>query len=205
MARPKKLWRPLRAWHPLEWVSMKEAWQRVEAAVKSWSLTKRDLRLDLIGRRLVAAVRRIAKDGTETRIILEPAYCRRLELPYAWLVRGWEAEAQEGEAWHFFVRRHELDRFYPAVAAADAAPPPEFRQPTPSTMAEPSADDKPRRKPGPKPKHDWPTQVTRELIRRARAGEPDPSAPEMLQWCEDKWGWQPDLKQMQQLLRDLLA
>jgi hypothetical protein len=27
----------------------------------------------------------------------------------------------------------------------------------------------------------------------------------MLQWCEDKWGWQPDLKQMQQLLRDLLA
>ena len=184
---------------------MKEAWQRVEAAVKSWSLTKRDLRRDLIGRRLVAAVRRIAKDGTETRIIFEPAYCRRLEFPYAWLVQGWKAEAQEGEAWHFFVRRHELDRFYPAVAAADAAPPPEFRQPTPSTMAEPSADDKPRRKPGPKPKHDWPTQVTRELIRRARAGEPDPSAPEMLQWCEDKWGWQPDLKQMQQLLRDLLA
>ena len=88
MARPKKLWRPLRAWHPHEWVPIKEAWQRVEAAVKSWSLTKRDLRLDLIGRRLVAAVRRIAKDGTETRIILEPAYCRRLEFPYAWLVQG---------------------------------------------------------------------------------------------------------------------
>ena len=52
MARPKKLWRPLRAWHPHEWVPMKEAWQRVEAAVKSWSLTKRDLRRDLIGRRL---------------------------------------------------------------------------------------------------------------------------------------------------------
>jgi len=25
----------------------------------------------------------------------------------------------------------------------------------------------------------------------------------MLQWCEDEWDWQPDIRQMQRLLRDL--
>src|SRR5262249_21280410 len=62
-----------------------------------------------------------------------------------------------------------------------------------------------RRKPGPQARGDWPKHVTREVIRRLRAGEKQPTAPEMLQWCEDEWRWQPDIRQMQQLLRDLLA
>jgi integrase len=62
-----------------------------------------------------------------------------------------------------------------------------------------------KRKPGPQARGDWPKHVTREVIRRLRAGEKEPTAPEMLQWCEDKWRWQPDIRQMQQLLRDLLA
>jgi hypothetical protein len=63
----------------------------------------------------------------------------------------------------------------------------------------------PRRKPGPPPKLDWPTVVARELIRRARAGEREPTAPEMCQFCEDKLLWQPDVSLMQRLLRELLG
>jgi hypothetical protein len=63
----------------------------------------------------------------------------------------------------------------------------------------------PRRavKPGPEPKHDWPIHVTREVIRRLIAGEKFPSAAAMLQWCGDKWDWQPDIRQIQRHLKDL--
>jgi hypothetical protein len=67
------------------------------------------------------------------------------------------------------------------------------------------ANPSPRRKPGPEPKHDWQTHVTREVIRRLLAGERFPKAPEMLQWCGDKWDWQPDIRQMQRHLKDLLG
>lgn len=62
-----------------------------------------------------------------------------------------------------------------------------------------------RRRPGKQPKHDWPIVVARELIRRAKLGERNPTAPKMLQFCEDKLGWQPDIRQMQKLLKELLS
>jgi regulator of protease activity HflC (stomatin/prohibitin superfamily) len=64
--------------------------------------------------------------------------------------------------------------------------------------------DEPRRKPGPKTKDDWPIQVAAELIQRVRAGEKMPTPAEMCQWCEENWGWQPDIRPMQRLFRVLL-
>jgi len=184
-----RLWRPLKTWHPHEWVPMKEAWQRVEAAVKSWSLTKRDLRLDLINRRLVATVRRIAKDGTETRIILEPEYCQRLEFPYAWQQLGWETDAQEGEAWYFFVRRRELDKHYPA---ADAVP------------SEQRTDDlQPRRKPG--PKANWRLPAAAEMHRIRKEEQKNPTAGELCEFCDKTLNHYPDEREMRRLMRYLLA
>jgi len=91
--------------------------------------------------------------------------------------------------WSIYFWGPEIERIWPIEA-----PPSEQR-----------ADEGPRRRPGRQPKHDWPKHIRREMIRRLRAGEGEPTAPEMLQWCEEKWGWQPDIRQMQRLLSDLLS
>ena len=41
----------------------------------------------------------------------------------------------------------------------------------------------------------------RELLKRAKAGKPLPSAPDMLKFCEEALGWEPDIRSMQELLR----
>ena len=176
---------------------MKEAWLRVHAALsENMKLTRRDLKAHLLAKRLVGAARIIAPDGSERCIIFEPAFWEPVELTFAWLVSGYEK--QKGERWYFFVRRRELDRLYAVTAASEQATAP---------AAQPAHDDAQptpqRRKPGPPPNYDWQTHVMREVIKRLRAGEKFPTAPAMLQWCEDEWDWQPDIRQMQRLLRDL--
>jgi len=60
-----------------------------------------------------------------------------------------------------------------------------------------------RRKPGPELRHDWREAIMREVIRRLLASEKMPKAPAMLQFCEDTLGYQPDIRAMQRLLREL--
>ena len=168
-------------------------------------------------------------------IIVEPACWQWLSINDAssitgWeLIPGWDADAHKQETLDFRVRRRELDDLYPDVDTTGPAGPPGATGP--QGQAGPTGPTGPqglqgnpgtpgatgptglgfadaprdRRKPGPQARGDWPKHVTREVIRRLRAGEKEPTAPEMLQWCEDNWRWQPDIRQMQQLLRDLLA
>lgn len=159
MKKPKP-WRLVKAWHPVEWAPFKEAWQRVEAAIGSslW-LIQRDLRQDFLDGRLIAAVRRISPDDTETRVILNPTFWQQLKIKYAWSITGWEAKVPEGEKWVFVVRRRELDRLYPIAPlgrpGTDGLPPVDL------------AADAPRQKPGPKYKDDWPIVMASEIIRLA--------------------------------------
>ena len=91
MARAKKLWRPLKVWHPPEWVPLKKAWQRAEKVIGPdlW-LMRRDLRQDFVDGRLIMAVRFFAQDGTETmRIILERACWQWLKINDASSIMGW--------------------------------------------------------------------------------------------------------------------
>ena len=88
----------------------------------------------------------------------------------------------------------------PPSLSERATEPPE----RPSEPLDLAPDVSPRRKPGKRPTKDWPTHVARELIRRARAGEEMPTAAQMCQFCQNTLGWQPDIRQMQRLLRDLL-
>jgi hypothetical protein len=88
---------------------MKEAWLRVYAALfENMRLTRRDLKAHLLAKRLVAGARIIAPDGSERWIIFEPAFWEPVELPYAYLVSGYEKHTRGGEAWYFFVRRQSL-------------------------------------------------------------------------------------------------
>jgi hypothetical protein len=99
---------------------MREAWLRVHAALsENMRLTRRDLKADLLAKRLVGAARLIAPDGSERCIIFEPAFWEPVELPYAYLVSGHKKHAREREAWYFFVRRRELDRRYPVTASSE--------------------------------------------------------------------------------------
>ena len=67
-----------------------------------------------------------------------------------------------------------------------------------------TAPSPPPRKPGNPPKHDWPLFVAHEVIRRAKAGEKDPTATAMIKLCETELGVSPGLKEVQILLRKLL-
>jgi len=60
------------------------------------------------------------------------------------------------------------------------------------------------RKPGPKPRYDWPTQVARHLINLIRSGKPEPTPQEMAQHCVDTLGYEPDFRELQKLLKKLL-
>ena len=88
--------------------------------------------------------------------------------------------------WAFYVWKPDFDRLRP-LAKAD-------RETSSS------------RKPGPPPTHDWPQVVAAELIRRAKAGEKDPTAGAMIKYCEKKFPdeFSPGLKEMQVLLKKLL-
>jgi len=59
----------------------------------------------------------------------------------------------------------------------------------------------PRRRPGPAPEKEWKQAVVCELLKRAKANKPLPSAPEMLRFCGNTLEWEPDLRSMQELLR----
>jgi hypothetical protein len=93
------------------------------------------------------------------------------------------------QGWAFFVWGPDIDSLWPA----------------PRSVRE-TREMSSGRKPGPQPKHDWPQVVAAELIRRAKAGEKDPTAGAMIKYCEKKFSdeFSPGLKEMQGLLKKLL-
>jgi hypothetical protein len=140
--QPPKTWQPLKSWRPHEWAPMREAWRRVDDAGGGFlSLTQHNLLQDFRQGRLTMAVRRFAADGTETCFTLKRTAWKSLKVKYAWAIEG--IDVLEGEDWYYFVRRRELDRYYPA-----AAPTIEQReQPTKRNGgSKQPAEDKPRRK-----------------------------------------------------------
>ena len=89
----------------------------------------------------------------------------------------------------FFVARSDLDKLYPVAAAANLE------------------TDKPsdRRKPGPRPTKSWKLYVAAELHRIVEIeGNQPPPASDLAQFCEDNLGYQPDIREIQRLLRHLL-
>ena len=77
--------------------------------------------------------------------------------------------------------------------------------PPPSQPQQKTGSQPTKRRPGPQPTQDWPMHVACEVIRALRAGEKIPTAAKLAQSCEDELGYQPDLRAVQRLVRDLLA
>ena len=74
-------------------------------------------------------------------------------------------------------------------------------EPTPARASKPL----PRRKPGKRPKKDWPTFVKDKVRDLKRSREPIPTAAAFCQLCENALKYQPDIRQMQRLLKKLRA
>src|SRR5262245_45097797 len=100
--------------------------------------------------------------------------------------KGLAVEFRSGAA--FFVCKPKFEKIWPKLAASVVR-----------------TDDKlARRMPGPQPKLRWRTALARELIRRARAGEPEPTAEQMCALVQDKSGG-PDVRTVQKEMKKLLS
>ena len=188
----RKLWRTAKPWVPHEWATKKEAWLRVYAALsENIELTRRDLKAHLLARRLVVAARVIVPDGSERCIIFKPAFWEPIELTFAYMMTGFEKYVSEGEAWHFFVRRRELDQLYPPATTATSG----------ERQGEPPPAPPERRPPGPRPSKGWKDFVTRDVIKRLLAGKKFPTAPTMIKACIKELEIDPDDADMRRHLR----
>jgi hypothetical protein len=192
-----------------EWASINQAYARAKAALSSRILAERDLAEHLRAGRLNAAARTVARgdEGRDVFSLLPPAFWRGLTLQEGLTpdpagmpvdsgkvrVTARDAEAAktiaQARRWWFFIARRDLDKLYPVGGGEEQQAP------------------QPGRKRGRPPTHNWHEIVAAELIKRAKAGEPDPTAPQMIEYVEDELlprKFSPGLKEMQNLLRRLL-
>ena len=184
-----------------EWAPLDEAFQRLKTALHSSALAQHEIVKYLRGEELPSAVRILSRDGTDTfqhlqgrdwqghRVEESPVRDPTGEPTGEWVARVPTAPLRFGSSrvW-FFVLRRALDNLCPSGPVEQAEAPPTGR----------------RR--GRRPTHDWHLVVAAELIRIAKAGEPDPTAQEMIEYCERELpgAYSPGLKEMQRVLRRLL-
>jgi hypothetical protein len=161
------------------------------------SCLNRDLRSGRLGSVLVES----SPDGKETMTPLNSSYWEQRTV-HAIGRRRLQVEPQV-TAGHYYVRRADLDQWYP-----DPATPimPAARQ-SDDTPSKPTTTSKHghRRKPGPKVTKDWRRHVAGQVDRIMENEKRIPSAPELAQFSENKLGYQPDERAIQQLLRYLLG
>jgi hypothetical protein len=91
-----------------------------------------------------------------------------------------------------FICRADLDEYYPTAAPPTA---------TQSDDAGPTTSD--RRRPGPKITHNWKRRLAAELHRIIEDERRIPTAQELAQLCRNWWDWEPDLSEIQKLMRYL--
>jgi hypothetical protein len=179
-----------------DWISLRGAFMRIKASVGPHELAEDDLHQDLMTR-LPSAMRMISYDGSDTTELLERSFWQHpdiaFRMPYDSYMdfRWYDANLPipSGVKYcYFFVHRPSLDKFYPVASAA----PPSSAQPT-------------RRKPGKQTTRDWPLHVARELGRIEGAGKKVPTAAKLAQFCEDTLGYEPDIREVQKILKLLLG
>jgi hypothetical protein len=197
-----------------EWMALDEAFAAAESALRSIDLAEDDLAAHLRSGRLPSARWRRG-DNTNTFERLPPAFWKELRLRKIddgdirvlrarekdkWVrlniveqALDVESETAARVSVYFFVARAPLSRLYSTSAVLD-----------PSGAA-PETPGAGRRQSGRRAIKDWPTLLARELIRRGKAGENEPTALEMIEFCETTLDYSPSLREMQKRLKKLLG
>jgi hypothetical protein len=215
--RVSKLWAPIRYWLPVQWVPLELAADRIATYTGDWILAGAEMRQYLLAGGLHASLVKQARSPSMQasceveRWMLKPAAWQTLfiscfgggvtriggrEIERSITVRGTidDYEILPFKDWHGFVGREGLDRLYPLLPAA-----------APETVT-PS----PHRRPGPKPKGNWPELVAQELIRRAvdegdRLGNTDALVKHMQDFLQTEIEWAPDPKELKPVLAKWLG
>lgn len=196
-----------------EWMPWADACKRIFDLVKTWDLVLIELAPKLKSGEVPALIRSIPLFGygdisTFEDHVFPPEFWNEIRIVptgkslqvYDWdhwvggkrrtgTLPGWWPGARS--QYNVFLKRAAVERFWPA-------------------SSEPKADTAHRRKPGPKPKHDWPIEVAAELIRRIVDSKVSVKnvnvaklASSLLEWCNEKWRWQPDESEMRRLINQL--
>lgn len=174
-----------------EWMPLNEAFARAKAALGSHDLAAQDLWTRLRSGQLPSAVWRVRRDREDRFERLEPLSWDGRRLleggePKRVCVMDSGANLLDGYvSGDFFVARRVIDRLHVVGSAEDEPPPP----------------GRPR---GPKPIRNWKLVVARELIRRLKAGEEEPTIEEMIERCATTVRYSPGAKEMGELLNQLI-
>jgi hypothetical protein len=198
--------------HPVEWMRHTDACAQIYAAVGDFDLVA----VELIEPLRAGKVRAIERVVTINRVPGRPPTPEKAET-YELTSDFWKAakihvwpEPETGDGvyiqegtppgytggWghNIFFRRADIDALWPSTPTA------------PGESAKPV-----RRKPGPRPRHNWKEELAAELIRRALAGEKIPLdndaevAGQMEEWFGDQYDWAPDNADLRKEIAKLLA
>ena len=190
VSKPKET--PL-TFFPHEWVPLRTAFDRIMSTVERRDLALACLNRDLRSGRLGSA--RVHSDGTMTR--LNPSDWEQLTVVVPSPMESVRVDPHVPG--HYFVRRVDLDKYYP----------------TPTLTAAPQSDDigPPERRRGPVTTHDWHT-IDGEIARRCidpKTGhvevpkKENALVAEMRMWCKEQ-GWAvPATSEMSEAVRRICA
>jgi hypothetical protein len=199
--------------HPAEWMRHTDAVAQIYAAIGDFDLVAVEL-IEALRAGKVCAIERVV---TINRVPGRPPTPEKAET-YELTSDFWKAakihvwpEPETGDGlyiqegappgsrggWrhNIFFRRADIDALWPSAPAA---------------LGEPEAKSV-RRKPGPRPRHNWKEELAPELIRRAITGEKIPLdndakvADQMGQWFRDQYDWEPDNADLRKEIAKLLA
>jgi hypothetical protein len=98
-------------------------------------------------------------------------------------------------SWAFFLREPDCVKVWPALAP----------QAVVAREVDPNEPPSPRRKPGRKPRENWKVEVVTEVGLHMRQGKPIPSAKALADFCRDQLEYEPDISEIQKLLRHVLG
>jgi hypothetical protein len=188
-----------------QWISWDDACKQGERVVGSLELVATRLKKGLQEGKIPSIDEVITGPGTVETIDLPPEFWSSTvrivaEPGFGSLVVAWYPNrgstlpggiAQKSKH-NIFLGREAIDAMWPTETGATA----------------PGKVSPDRRKPGRKPKHDWPTEVAAELIRIIHfEGVPENDhglARRLKQFCEDQFSYQPPPSEMRALIARLL-
>ena len=75
----------------------------------------------------------------------------------------------------------------------------------PTRKAEGRKSKKARLPPGPAPKFNWKSVVKKDLLRQKRRRQKLWTVPQILDYCTEKWDWQPDSKDVRELRKSIIS
>ena len=197
-----------------QWLPWSDGCKRVRSATGSWKLAAVELKDKLASGQIQTMDRVSCGDKIEERKLPTEFWRTAGIAARRDRSRSAAADTRDGyltwgaknQLWDPFKEPKDIQRHHHVFfrrADVDALWPPE------STVPSGTTNNSDRRKPGPKPRHDWQKNFASELIRIIHSLGEIPTndtklANDLLNLFEKRWTWLPDQRDVRRLVRELL-